>query len=907
MDATAVELLAKVSNNDKNQTPLERWNDLTKILSPKEHSFDIHSQLYNEVYKDCPNIKPSWIPNQDELNKCNIGKVMSKLGMNTYEEFYNWSIGIDSRNDFWRIMSEEVDIKWNKKPTTTFDLSDKSDKSDKSNGNNEEKIKKDGIPHATYFPNGKLNIANSCFLSHNRPEHEPALVYAMESDPTSLQIMTYTILNKLSNQIANAIHDKMNLACGDAIGICMPMTPESVAIYLGIVKAGCVVVSIADSFSADEIEMRCRLSNAKAIFTQDVIYRGSKFLPLYTRIQSHSKMGHLKVAVLPGMLHAGPYPKLSAMKRSPSGTWDDRDAEGIAIKVHDSVMPLIRSGIDYGWHDFLHQCSDEYTAVIRDAMDPCNILFSSGTTGEPKAIVWSHSTPIKCAIDGYLHQDIREGENVVWPTNIGWMMGPFILFQLINGATIGIFNGITSTNAFCEYVEVAQMSMVGVIPSLVKAWQATGATNNCDWSCVRRFSSTGEASDPNNMLWLMSRVPGYAPVIEYCGGTEIGGSYMSSTLMQPNVPSMFSSPVLGSQLVLLDSNGNMQEGDGYTNVSRKNSSEDTSTSTSTNTSTNTRARGRSYSGIDMTSKSQATTTIVGELTIVPPCLGLSTHLLNRDHYECYYGGMPVGTNGEVLRRHGDEVELIREGQYQGTGTTNSTTNTSGSGSRNKGGKGSYYRALGRCDDTMNLGGIKISSVEIERVCNTTEGIHETAAIAYTPPLGGPSLLLLFIVVPPPVGGAPLPPNAHALPPVDRVIDAATMSMKDLLNSQSTTSSSSSSSNKTGTETDGSASTPEPTPEPAPEPAPAAIATATLALPQIDEINKLKASMQISIKTKLNPLFHIYKVIATDKLPRTASNKIMRRVLRDQYVAKTIEVTKLKGEKGIEEIVTMTGF
>jgi acetyl-CoA synthetase len=64
----------------------------------------------------------------------------------------------------------------------------------------------------------------------------------------------------------------------------MPMTPESVAIYLGIVKAGCAVVSIADSFSAIEIETRMRLSDAKGIFTQDVIYRDAKVLPLYTRV-----------------------------------------------------------------------------------------------------------------------------------------------------------------------------------------------------------------------------------------------------------------------------------------------------------------------------------------------------------------------------------------------------------------------------------------------------------------------------------------------------------------------------------------------------------------------------------------------------------------------------------------------
>jgi acetyl-CoA synthetase len=329
------------------------------------------------------------------------------------------------------------------------------------------------------------------------------------------------------------------------------------------------------------------------------------------------------------------------------------------------------------------------------------------------------------------------------------------------------------------------------------------------------------------MLWLMSRVPGYAPVIEYCGGTEIGGSYMSSTVVQPNVPSMFSSPVLGSQLVLLDQNGNMQDGDGYCPRSRASSIDDGMNSSAS------RGRARSYSGTNITVSTPTTTTIVGELTIVPPALGLSTHLLNRDHYSCYYGDMPAGRNGEVLRRHGDEVELVRERAFSMSQGKLSTL-------------GSYYRALGRCDDTMNLGGIKISSVELERVCNTTSGVLETAAIAITPPTGGPSLLLIYVVRTAPVA---LPP------PVE--VNAATMSMSDLLGAQDTTT-------KTA-----NISTPA---------APVAL-VATEA-----EIAELKAQMQVSIKTRLNPLFHIFKVIDTDKLPRTASNKIMRRVLRDEYVA-----------------------
>lgn len=277
---------------------------------------------------------------------------------------------------------------------------------------------------------------------------------------------------------------------------------------------------------------------------------------------------------------------------------------------------------------------------------------------------------------------------MAWPTNLGWMMGPWLLFQLINGATVGLFNGVTSTEGFCQFVEEAEISMLGVVPSLVKSWQARNATQNCDWSKVRKFSSTGEASDPLVYLWLMSRVPGYAPVMEYCGGTEIGGSFLSSTMVQPNVPSMFSSPVLGSQILAIDTEGTVMEDSAY--------------------------RG----GADGASS--------GELVILPPSIGLSTKLLNRVHLDVYYKGMPTGPNGEVLRRHGDEVEFVRSSLHLAEDDREDCC--------------PYFRALGRCDDTMNIGGIKVGSVEIERVCNLVEEVQETAAIAVSGPHGGPSKL-----------------------------------------------------------------------------------------------------------------------------------------------------------------------
>jgi len=171
-------------------------------------------------------------------------------------------------------------------------------------------------------------------------------------------------------------------------------------------------------------------------------------------------------------------------------------------------------------------------------------------------------------------------------------------------------------------------------------------------------------------------------------------------------------------------------------------------------------------------------TIQGEVALIPPTMGLSTQLLNKDHHETYYEGMPEGPNGALLRRHGDEVEKIPYGD-----------NT-------------FYRAHGRCDDTMNLGGIKVSSIEIERVCNLTTGVHETAAIAINPPKGGPSFLVIFVVL--------KPGNSY--------------------------------------------------------------------------VETLKSELQHSIKSLLNPLFHLTDLCVVESLPRTASNKIMRRILRDQYMA-----------------------
>jgi len=444
----------------------------------------------------------------------------------------------------------------------------------------------------------------------------------------------------------------------------MPMTADAVSIYLGIIKAGMCVVSIADSFASHEIKTRLQIAEAKAIFTQDVIERSGKEFPLYQKvIDADAPMA----IVIPCS------EKLSTSLRKQDVSWLDFKSRcsmplrsDFKTRFSASLCSPLSAptGARNGQAD--RRTKSGFEVVRCNPEDETNILFSSGTTGEPKAIPWTHTTPIKCASDGYLHHDIQPDDVVAWPTNLGWMMGPWLIYAtLINKGAIALFDGSPTSREFCHFVEKTKVTMLGVVPSIVKAWRENGSAAGIDWSSIKCFSSTGECSNADDYAWLMAQA-GNRPIIEYCGGTEIGGGYLTGTLLQPAIPATFTTPALGIDFVILD-----EEGKPTNN---------------------------------------------GEVFLIPPSIGLSTKLLNQDHHKVYFADTPQGAQG---RRHGDQIEKLPNG---------------------------YYRAHGRADDTMNLGGIKVSSAEIERVLNRVDGIQETAAIAVSPKDGGPSLLVIYVVI-----------------------------------------------------------------------------------------------------------------------------------------------------------------
>ncbi|CAI5487784.1 unnamed protein product [Closterium sp. Naga37s-1] len=735
------------------------WQHVARSLLRPDVPFPVHELLYSSAFatwrERALGPPPVWTPTREEARQTNLGRLLDssegrKLLGKAHDEPLDLPgdflqlqrLSYDRPELYWPIVLRHLGIIFHKPPQKIFSLPE------------------DPMEHSQ-LPGGRW----------------VAVVWREEwEEGAPVRHMTIGELRQRAVAVAQSLQAR-GIRPGDPIALALPMTVHSVAAYLGVLLVGAAVVSIADSFSAREMASRLKISGAKAIVTQDFIPRGAKLLPLYSRVV---EAGAPPAIVLPATEGA---PRVAL--REGDVWWSSFQAEGQqrATDSSTSSVPGVSMAVD---------------ASI-------NILFSSGTTGTPKAIPWSALSAIKAAADAWAHHDVRgaqcgtqgpdgsagedhgsaqqqqqwEGADIIcWPTSLGWMMGPWLLFAaLLNGATIALYNGSPLTHGFARFIQDAHVTVLGVVPSLVRSWKASGCTDGCDWSHIRLFSSTGEASLPSDYLWLMSRARYHAPVLEYCGGTEIAGAFLTASLLQPQALSCFSTPAMGCRAVLLGA-----EGDGGVG-----------------------GEGGSGKGARVVDPGEWRTGgsggaggveggdwLMGECALMPRMLGASWKLLNADHYRVYFEGM-AEFHGQRLRRHGDAVEW---------------------------GAGGYWRAHGRTDDTMNLGGVKVGSVEVERVCNTAHpAVSETAAIGVAPRGGGPEELVVVAVMRGEAGVGERGERSEGKNGVEgRVVSE-------------------------------------------------------------DDLRKVFSA---ALQAHLNPLFKVAAVWVVPSLPRNASNKVMRRVLRDLY-------------------------
>nr|GLL42065.1 pentatricopeptide repeat-containing protein At3g24000, mitochondrial-like isoform X1 [Ipomoea trifida] len=190
---------------------------------------------------------------------------------------------------------------------------------------------------------------------------------------------------------------------------------------------------------------------------------------------------------------------------------------------------------DVSWKGFLagaHHLPrpSYYTPVYQPIDSITNILFSSGTTGDPKAIPWTHLSPMRTA-DSWAHADVQAGDVYCWPTNLGWAMGPTLLYACF----------LTG----CSHMYFGHHSKLG------EGLEKPDCMKGLDWTRIRVFATTGEVSNVDDALWLTSRAY-YKPIVECCGGTDLASTYVAGSLLQPQAFGTFSSASMSVDFVILD-------------------------------------------------------------------------------------------------------------------------------------------------------------------------------------------------------------------------------------------------------------------------------------------------------------------------------------------------------------------
>ncbi|ABG60223.1 AMP-binding protein [Cytophaga hutchinsonii] len=552
-----------------------------------------------------------WAPEQYPIQS-NLHEEIKKSGNTSYPAFYSWSI--DKKEGFWKAMIDSLSIKFEQPYSSVLEKSDDPDQ-------------------VHWLKNARFNIVESCFQAAS----EQAAIFYQAEQSSEIHTISYGALKQKVIQYASGL-SKNGFAAHDRIILYLPFSIDAIAFYLACIYMGAEPVLVSDSFSAQELTKRIAIIKAKAVLTTDQYWYADK-----------------KIAVLPKVLEANPCRII---------LYSEEQSDASTIRANKADLLL---------SDLLDVYGTSYPPYYHTTADTISILFSSGTTKEPKALPWKAATPIKCAVDGKLLQDIHAGDVVTWTSGMGWMMAPWLIFAaLLNKASIAVYGGAYSKKEFLDFTVQTHVTVLGTIPSVVKSWRAQAFQPVANWK-VRIFSSTGEPSDAEDYFYLMYLNNFNAPIIEYCGGTEIGGGYISNVVELPIALSSFNTPAPGSTFILLDENKHVVEQAG-----------------------------------------------AGEVFLIPPAIGLSQEILNKSHAEEYYANLPVLPAYPLLRRHGDGFHKTT---IEGT---------------------AYYRSMGRTDDSMNLGGIKVSAVEIETVVNTHPDIIESAAVALQSTGGGPERLVVFV-------------------------------------------------------------------------------------------------------------------------------------------------------------------
>ena len=434
-----------------------------------------------------------------------------------YNELYRWSI--DDPEAFWGEQGKRLDwIKpYTKVKNTSFDK---------------------GHVDIRWYEDGQLNVSYNCIDRHLKDKADKVALIWEGDNPEHSENITYQQLHDEVCKLANGLR-KLGVQKGDRVAIYMPMTPQAIYAMQACARIGAVHSVVFGGFSPSAIADRIQDSGAKVVITSDQGRRGGNAVPLKANVdEALTQAGVTSVEhVVVHQLTGGDV------------AWND---------------------VDVWWHDLVADQATTCEPEVMDAEDPLFILYTSGSTGQPKGVV--HSTAGYLVYTSLTHQyvfDLQE-DDVFWcSADVGWITGhSYIAYgPLANGCTQVVFEGVPtypSSGRMGEVVDKHNVTILYTAPTAIRALMAKGdePTASSTRESLRILGSVGEPINPEAWAWYYENIGNSScPIVDTWWQTETGGMMITPLPGATDLkPGSASRPFFGILPALFDAEGETLQG-----------------------------------------------------------------------------------------------------------------------------------------------------------------------------------------------------------------------------------------------------------------------------------------------------------------------------------------------------------
>ncbi|GAV26447.1 hypothetical protein ciss_23800 [Carboxydothermus islandicus] len=385
-----------------------------------------------------------------------------------------------------------------------------------------------GWHYPKYFNNAGFNIAYDAVVKKALNNGEKTAII-VEKENSTFETLSFEQLYREIKKAATVLAN-LGISLGDRVAIYLPMIKETPIFLLALAYIGAVAVPVFSGYGFEAVRERVILSGAKLLITADGFSRRGQEVPLLNTALEAVK--DLNIAILA-------VTNLNTPKLSPN---------------YEKL---------YWYNELNKQFAQEISIASTRTEDPLLIIYTSGTTGKPKGTLHTHiGFPVKSAIDMLFAFDIGPEDKVFWITDLGWMMGPWLIYgTLLIGGTVVLYEGspdYPSRTRLWELIEKHQISVLGLSPTLIRLLMTfpDADPENFSFKSLRILGSTGEPWTEEAWQWFFEKVgKKKLPIINYSGGTEISGGILASYPIHKIPPCAFTGVLPGINADVVDENG----------------------------------------------------------------------------------------------------------------------------------------------------------------------------------------------------------------------------------------------------------------------------------------------------------------------------------------------------------------